>query len=393
MRGGDHRDPHRGGTAVAADDVYTAPVPLPAGQPGDVIKSAPASFNGATATKVQYLTRDAKDQAVAVSGLVLVPTAPWTGPGQRPIVGFAPFTFGMGAQCAPSKTLTGQGGDIVSSVQGQFVSALLGKGFAVAQTDYIGPWVSGQGEHPYVMRASAGRAVLDGIRAAQRLPGGNLPTGGPVGVYGYSEGGGGAAAAIELASTYAPELKMVAGYAGAPPADLHVLSSSLDGGFYAAFLGFALIGIHRTYPEAGMLDLANQKGAQMFVEASKTCTMDAVFKFSFTQTSTLTKSGKPVSSFIAQEPFKSIVAQNRLGTVKPAAPMLVESSPMDDVIPNKVVKQLVADWCGQGGTVKYQDLTTFSPFFSHVMGAFSGMGSGANYLADRFAGKPAPNSC
>ena len=382
-----------GGTAAADQDVYTPVTPLPSAQPGTVLKSAPATFSGATATKIQSLSRTAKDQPVAVRGLVLVPTAPWTGSGPRPIVGFAPFTFGMGAQCAPSKTLTGSGGDMIAMVQSQFVSSLLGKGFAVAETDYIGPWVSGQGEHPYVMRHAAGHAVLDAIRAAQQLPGTGLAPNGPVGVFGYSEGGGGAAAAIELAGAYAPELNMVGGYAGAPPADLGFLSSSLDGGFYAAFLGYALIGIYSAYPESDLVNLANPKGAELFLKASKTCTLDAVFGLSFTQTKTLTKDGRPVSAYLPQEPFKTIVAENKLGNVKPAAPMLVESSPMDDVIPNKIVKQLVADWCGKGATVKYQDLTTLAPIFSHVMGAFSSMGSGASYLADRFAGKPAPTSC
>ena len=50
-----------------------------------------------------------------------------------------------------------------------------------------------------------GRAVLDSVRAAQRLNGSGLSAANPVGIVGYSQGGGGAASAAELAAAYAPE--------------------------------------------------------------------------------------------------------------------------------------------------------------------------------------------
>ncbi|WP_455550678.1 lipase family protein, partial [Amycolatopsis lurida] len=227
-----------GASAANADtnSVYTASSPLPAGENGDVVKSQPSTYNGAKSTRIQYLSRDNKDKQVAVSGTVLVPDKPWNGPGERPIVAYAPFTFGMGPDCAPSKTLAGEGAsDLVSGFQGGFVNALLGAGFAVAQTDYIGPWVEGSGDHPYVVRLSEAHTVLDVIRAAQRLPGTGLPADGPVGIAGYSEGGSAAAAAAELAATYAPELNVKGVYSGAPPADKAALSKSLDGGMYFGF--------------------------------------------------------------------------------------------------------------------------------------------------------------
>ena len=59
---------------------YTPPSPLPAGQPGNVIKSERITFWGATATRVMYLSRDVNDAPMAVTGTVLVPTTPWTAP-------------------------------------------------------------------------------------------------------------------------------------------------------------------------------------------------------------------------------------------------------------------------------------------------------------------------
>ncbi|HEY3469359.1 MAG TPA: lipase family protein [Amycolatopsis sp.] len=374
--------------------VYVPPSPLPPGQNGDVLKSAPSTYNGAKATRILYLSRDNKDKPVAVSGSVFVPNSAWTGPGERPIVAYAPFTFGMGPQCAPSKTLAGEGAsDVISGFQGGFVNALLNAGFAVAQTDYIGPWVEGGGEHPYVVRLSEAHTVLDVLRAAQRLPGTGLPANGPVGIAGYSEGGGAAASAAELAATYAPELDVKGVYAGAPPADKAALSKSLDGGMYVAFLGYALIGINQAYPEANMMSLANEAGAQLFLQARQTCTLDAVFRFMGKQTSSLTKSGQPVASFLARPPFDAIVAENRIGTLKPAMPTMVEQSPLDDVIPAATGKQMAKDWCAKGATVQWKDLVSFTPVFSHALGMLTAPGDATAWLQSAFKGQARSGNC
>ncbi|RZS31168.1 secretory lipase [Herbihabitans rhizosphaerae] len=385
----------KGASSVAdTTSVYTAKSPLPEGQNGDVVKSQPSTYNGAKATRIQYLSRDAKNKQLPVSGTVLVPNAPWSGPGERPIVAYAPFTFGMAPQCAPSKTLAGEGAqDMVSGFQGSFVNALLSAGFAVAQTDYLGPWVEGTGEHPYVMRLPEAHTVLDVIRAAQRLPGTGLPPNGPVGIAGYSEGGSAAAAAAELAATYAPELKVKGVYSGAPPADKGVLAKTLDGSMYAAFLGYALIGINQAYPEANLMGLANQAGADLFLKARQTCTLPAVFQFMFTQTSTLTKDGQPVSAYLSKPPFDKIVAENRIGNIKPAMPVMVQHSPMDDVIPVAMGKQMAKDWCDKGANVQWKDLTSFAPFFSHAMGMMTAPNDASAWLQSAFKGQPGNGNC
>ncbi|HEX2313550.1 MAG TPA: hypothetical protein VHJ17_07460, partial [Thermomonospora sp.] len=115
-----------GVSAANADEAfYTPPSPLPAKADGDVIKSQPSTYSGAKATRIMYLSRNAKNQAIPVTGTVIVPEKAWTGPGERPIVAYAPFTAGMGDQCAPSKTLAGEGSaDLTAGFQKQFVDGL-----------------------------------------------------------------------------------------------------------------------------------------------------------------------------------------------------------------------------------------------------------------------------
>lgn len=377
--------------ATADEAFYTPPSPLPSGQNGDVIKSQPSKYNNATATRIMYLSRDAKDKPIPVTGTVIVPTKQWAGPGPRPIVAYTPFTAGMGDQCAPSKTLAGEPGDMAAPFQNGFVDALLGKGFAVAQTDYQG--LGTPGEHTYVMRLSEGHTVLDVLRAAQRLPGTGLDKGAPLGIAGYSQGGGASAAAAEMAESYAPELDIKGAYVGAPVADLGMLAKTLDGSMYAGFLGFALIGINEAYPESGMLDLANEEGAKLFLEARKKCTIDATFSYLFKQTKTLTKDGKPVGDYLSQAPFDKIVAENKRGNVGPSFPTLVEHAPTDDVLPYKQGQQMAKDWCGKGSDVQFKDIQVWTPVFSHVMGMLSAPPNASNWLGDRFAGKPTTSNC
>jgi hypothetical protein len=207
-------------TTARAAGFYDPPATVSA-TPGTVLKAESMAFyldplrtlrSTARATRVMYATRDRAGSPIAVTGTVLVPPVPWIGPGQRPVIGYAAGTQGMGDQCAPSRQLAAG-----SEYEGAFISGLLTRGYAVAMTDYQG--LGTPGTHTYMVREAQAHAVLDMVRAAQRLPGTGLPAAGPVMLAGYSQGGGASAAAVELAPTYAPELKLEGAVAGDQPAD------------------------------------------------------------------------------------------------------------------------------------------------------------------------------
>jgi Secretory lipase len=377
--------------AGAQTDFYTPPSPLPAGDPGDVIKSQPFNYAGAGwAAQVMYLSRNSRNQPMAVTGSVLVPSTPWNGPGPQPVVAYAPFTAGLGDQCALSKVLAGQPGDwLVSDVQKNFVNNMLSRGIVVAQTDYEG--LGTPGDHTYVMRATQAHAVLDVVRAAKRLPQ-SVVANSPVGIAGYSQGGGASAAAAELAPTYAPELNIVGAYAGAPVGDLAAVGRALDGSMYAAFLGYALVGIQTQYPDAGIVNLANDRGVQLFTQIRTQCTLQSVFGYMFTQSNTLTRDGRPVTAYMTEPPFNTIVAENRVGTLRPTAPVLMEASWIDDVLPPAQGKQVGKDWCSQGANVQWRDLATVVPLFTHLLEGNTSAVNAANWLNGRFRGTaPTPN--
>ncbi|WP_158884236.1 lipase family protein [Amycolatopsis anabasis] len=377
--------------AAAAPSFYDPPSPLPAGSNGDIIKHEPADFfvdpvklirAPASVRRIMYRSTDTHDRPIAVTGTVLTPTAKWDGPGERPIIGYAPGTQGVGDDCAPSKAMAAG-----LEYEGPFISGLLLRGYAVVVTDYEG--LGTPGTHTYVNRAAEGHAVLDSIRAAQRLPEAKLPDAGPVGIAGYSQGGGASAAAAELHPSYAPELKVKGAYAGAVPADLAAVAKNLDGHYAVGFLGFALASMDYAYPELNIPDVLNDKGKQLFEQVKNECTVQAIAAHAFTRSSTLTRDGRPLAAYLGEEPYKSRVAEQLIGARKPTAPTLVVHSALDDIVPYEQGKTMAESWCARGTTVQFS--TSIVP--THVGGAIAAFPEAFGWLNDRFAGKPAPDNC
>ena len=305
---------------------YEAPAVLPSAN-GAVIRSEKVAFLldplDATslvrnAQRVLYRTTNRTGRPIAASGTVLVPTTPWIGLGTRPVIGYAPGTQGMADRCAPSR-LFSEG----IEYEGLGIEALLQRGYAVAMPDYEG--LGTVGIHTYMDRLSQGRATLDVVRAAQRLTGTGLGSSSPVGLMGYSQGGAAAAAAVELASTYAPDLRVKGAVVGAVPADLTKVATALDGGLYSAFAYFALRGLSASH-DIDLSPFLNDRGRAVSDQVETECVFD-LLNHSFVKSSTLSADGRPMSALMAVEPFRSIIEAQRIGTIKPTVPQTAEALP------------------------------------------------------------------
>jgi pimeloyl-ACP methyl ester carboxylesterase len=375
---------------AAADDFYTPPATLPAHN-GDIVRSEPSTFYldplrtiraPATVQRIMYRSTDAHGEPMAVTGTVLTPSKPWLGRGQRPVVGFAVGTQGLGDQCAPSRQLAAG-----SEYEGSFIAGLLQRGYGVAVSDYQG--LGTPGVHTYVVRAATGHAVLDAVRAAQRLDAAGLPDAGPVALAGYSQGGGGSASAAELEPTYAPELDLKGAYAGAVPAELAAVARFLDGGPYAGFMLYAVNGLDEAYPELDAPGLLNAAGDAAFSASQSQCTVETVARYAFTRSSSLTTTGESISSVLQREPYRSVVAEQRIGDRRPAAPALVIHSVADDVVPYGQGRDMARSWCAKGVGVRFD--TSVAP--THVGAAVAAFPVAFGWLEARFAGLPAPGNC
>jgi pimeloyl-ACP methyl ester carboxylesterase len=399
--------------STVESDFYLPPSPLPAGAPGEVIRSEPSHLAlsvpgiGGTlpgeATRIMYRSTDSNDDANAVTGTYIDPAAPWTGPGPRPLVVLAPGTQGQGDQCAPSKMLN----NVITytpplgfMVEYEVLAAyaLLSQGYGVVITDYEG--LGTPGAHTYVNRASQGHAVLDAARAAQQLPGTKISGDGPVATYGYSQGGGAAAAAAEIAGEYAPELDLVGTYAGAPPADLKATLEQVDGGILTGVIGYTLNGLLNSDPELQPIidDNINEAGKAMLNLVANQCVGETILNVGLHRTNEYTETGEPMSVVLDRLPkAQEILAKNKIGERTPNAPVLVQSGTSDDVVPHGQAVELAGDWCGKGATVQLSavQVPTLVPGSGagHVIPDILGLGEAQNWIKDRFYGVPAPSNC
>lgn len=372
-------DPH------AATAFYEPPAAIPS-TPGALIREEPSTFYidpfrlvaaPAHVRRIMFSSTDRTGRPIAVTGTVLTPTRPRTKRADRPLVAFAVGTQGMGSQCAPSRQMAA--GREYESI---FLTGLLARGFNVVVPDYQGLGMTGV--HTYMSREVQGHVVLDALRAARQVDLPDIPMDGPLAITGYSQGGGAAASAAELADVYAPDLTIAGAVAGAVPADLALTARYLDGGPYFAFLGYALAGLAGDY-DAPLDQLLNERGLDAVARLREQCMFESLRTFAFTKSSTLTVDGRPISRILRGEPWAAIVADQKLGAGRaPTMPVLLIHSRLDDVVPYEAGRGLAERWVRQGARVR---LSTFhAP--THAVAAVTSYGSAFAFLHRTFAGLP-----
>lgn len=364
--------------APAGDAFYVPPNPLPPGPHGDIIWCRPVASPapGANAWQILYLSTTVSGARTAVSGTVLVPTAPGTG--TRPVTAYAPGTQGWGDQCAPSKEMA------AGTFDEQFaVNNLLAQGWAVAVTDY--PGLGTPGDETYSVGIPEGYAVLDALRAATLVPGAGLSTTAPIAIEGYSQGGGAAGWAAQLQPRYAPGLRLEGVAMGGTPANLQAVAANINGSAFFAFLGGAAIGFNAAYPSLNLLSDLTPAGRAAFAQLDTMCQEQAL----------VTYAGKRIEDYtvgginpIGQPRWQRVLNANDLGASKPQVPLLQYHGLADEVIPFSVEAALHSQWCALGVTT----LLTSYPG-DHVATHVEAQAQVVGWLGSRFAGRAAPSNC
>jgi pimeloyl-ACP methyl ester carboxylesterase len=290
-----------------------------------------------------------------------------------PIVSSAPGTIGIGDSCAASRN------PLVSAVMTP--PAFLQKGYAVAITDYEG--LGTPGTHTYVVGLSEGHAVIDAARAAQRL-GLGLSASAPIGFFGYSQGGGGAAWAGQLAASYAPELNVKGTAAGGIPADMVKVGQALDGGIGFGFLAAAAVGFNAAYPELNLDKYLNATGRQLFEDNIDKCVDSVILNFGLHKIAEYTTTNP-----MLQPDWQARLRENSLGAVAPSAPIFIWHGLFDEILPYEQDAALWKTYCRKGAKVTFE-----ATFDEHVSGMVGQGGTDAvTFLSDRLSGKPATDNC
>jgi pimeloyl-ACP methyl ester carboxylesterase len=176
--------------APVGDAFYTPPAPLPAVDQGNPIyqrrlDNTVAALDDGDNWLVLYRSQDAHGNAVATSGIIVVPrTEPPVG--GFPVISWAHGTVGVADLCAPSRDQPISRAHPMNVYVHTLLNAFLREGWAVVMTDYEGLGTTDR-RHPYLLGVSEAAGVLDIVRAARRLFGARISP--RFAIVGHSQGG------------------------------------------------------------------------------------------------------------------------------------------------------------------------------------------------------------
>lgn len=365
-------------------EFYSAPSPLPDEPPGALLRSeiVDGFQPGATTHRVLYLSTGFDGMPTAVSGLVIIPDAPAPA-GGRKVVGYSHGTVGLASRCAPST----QGGDVWAEfMRSEGLSEFIDAGYVVAASDYQG--LGTAGPHPYLVGASEGMNQLDAVRAARSMP--QADASAEVGLWAHSQGGHASLFAGQLAASYAPELNIVGVAAGAPAPDLvEMFKENLDSPLGRILIAGALQAWSEVYDDASLDQIVTPAARPVVRELAENCLFSSLQVIGSVPASLALE-----LSFISNppwdtEPWATIVASNDPGQIPLETPVLLTQGADDLLVPPAVTAALLGRLCALGDTVRLHLMDDVA----HIDGGPAAVPTVARWMADRFAGRPAPDDC
>ena len=332
---------------------YTLPTPLPAGDPGGIIRIEPIASApvGARAWRVIYHSRDLAGADVPVSGVVIVPDGPVPEEG-RTVVSWGHPTTGAATQCAPSL-----GFDPFQYIEG--MHELLAEGYAIAATDYPGLGVAGASS--YLLGIPESNSVLDIVRAARHIEDAGVSE--RVVLWGHSQGGQAVLFAAERAADYAPELEVRGVAVAAPAANLNALMTddivNISG---VTIASFAIPAYEAAYTDRyGAADITD-----ILTPAGLAATPDMAALCLLTQTAEIHAIADPlIGGYVrtdpaTTEPWQTMLQENSAGSTPLTVPVFVGQGEADELVRPSATDGYVALLCSQGVDVafhRYPDVT------------------------------------
>jgi hypothetical protein len=352
------------------DKFYEIPNPLPAGKPGDLLRSEEfdqyALPPGINALRILYRSRSASGDDVASSGVVLYPDGKPPA-GGWPIIAWAHPLNGVGRSCAPS---------LARNVQhGPYLSMYVNLGYAVVATDYAGlgttfrnAFSDMQSNALDVMYSiPAARAALQQLAARWIAVG--IEDGGPA-VIGVAElesdiGDPGYLGSIAISGLDDPRERYK--------------SSDAPGYETPLFLAY---GIKTVYPKFDPKDILTDKGMELYAEATRSCSDPArQLKYSSAE---ILKSNWTSNSFVRQ-----YFVQNTLGQKPTRRPMLVITTELDPETPIHRTAEMISRMCKRGDRIQFDRYSE-----SEMSGIFGdSVGDQISWMQARFSGRPATSNC
>jgi hypothetical protein len=230
------------------------------------------------------------------------------------------------------------------------------------------------------------RGVLDSLRAARSFRPAGIDPRAPIGLWGYSGGAIASSTAAQLQPSYAPDLKLAGVALGGNNASIRAGLQAFDGSLFGGAIVIGFIGLDRAYPEYHLADYLNGAGTAAVALSQDDCIADAVIKHPLFRARYALKDAAALDGPVWSEVFRRASPLTFPGT--PDAPVYDYHATGDELAPIGPDRQLIERYCQAGVTV--QQVENPGDHFTEVA---VGEAGAMRFLADRFAGLPAANTC
>ena len=345
---------------------YAVPDPLPAGQPGNLIRTMPIEAPaGEVGLRIMYHSTDAEGDDRAVTGVVFYPEtgAPEEG---WPVVAWAHGTSGLAARCAPSRRPESPPGFGIEGVR--------------VATDYIGLGPDGE-LHPYLTAAAEANAVIDSVAAVRSLP--DARAGAEWVVAGVSQGGHAALMTNELAAERLPGSPLLGAVAIAPGSQLsQTYGDEVQANMITTLV---LAGVAAEDPDVVLEDYLGPAALEVAPVIESGCIGEYVTAMVPVATAPDYFIEDPRTSALGEE----WLAVNDPGQVRSDSPLFVVQGGADIVVLPARTAALLERLCGIGQVVETFDI----PTADHNTITGQAEAEISAWIAARFAGDPVVDGC
>lgn len=347
------------GLNPAGDPFYDEPALTGAEAPGTVLRSERvqvlySGFRPANveAYRLMYVTRGVDDSPTISTGILMIPQDGRSN-ADRSLVAYQAANDSLGAFCHPTSYWTGADPMDAGSWSALGPLALMfNAGHAVMMSD-----VGNNGSpkpHGVFAGQFAGKAMLDGARAALALEPAGLNPRTPVGLFGIAGGGVGAGFAAQLQPDYAPELDVRGAVLEGMVVDQRSFMRVADGSIGSGFAFANLLGLEPWYPEMRIDDKLTPTGRTIADFYRGQCQVPAYFAMPFVPLHLLFTDGANPADI---PDFQAAYADNLLGRTAPRTEVLISSCGADDspmsLVPAQDSRDLATRWEAGGTSVTY----------------------------------------
>jgi triacylglycerol lipase len=170
-----------------------------------------------------------------------------------------------------------------------------------------------------------------------------------------------------------------------------------DGSALVGVIGYALNSVMQSYPQAEpkIRAVLTPRGHDFVNKTKDQCIGETIIKFMFRHLQPYF--AHPIPELLADPGFRGLFDLQRIGNLRPNAPVLINSNRWDPLVPWAPARQMGLDWCARGVDVEFRT-NEQPPLFNklipnHALPMVVDAEPAMQWIAARFNGEPTTPNC